>query len=375
MKPLHVCCIFGTRPEVIKMAPVIHALLKKNDVVKTHVVCSGQHRELLYPLIDWFDLKVDVNLDVMQANQSLNTLAANLIGEFGELFKKESYDCVVAQGDTTTVLMAALAAFYAGIPFAHVEAGLRTFDRNFPFPEEMNRVLAGRLASLHFAPTTSSAKNLKDEGTPDETVTITGNTVIDALHYTANKLNLNENVSEEKKTILVTLHRRENFGEPLNRICNALLTIAKRYPDIQIIWPVHPNPNVGTTARKILGEVPNVSLIDPLPYQELVQVMATCHLAVTDSGGIQEEAPALKKPVLVLREETERPELVELGGAHLVGSDEKRIVDLIETLLNDTAAYQKMVVGYSPYGDGKAAIVLVDKMLDYLSGLRVSSAA
>ena len=174
---------------------------------------------------------------------------------------------------------------------------------------------------------------------------------------------------------MVTLHRRENFGEPLNRICNALLTIAKRYPDIQIIWPVHPNPNVGTTARKILGEVPNVSLIDPLPYQELVQVMATCHLAVTDSGGIQEEAPALKKPVLVLREETERPELVELGGAHLVGSDEKRIVDLIETLLNDTAAYQKMVVGYSPYGDGKAAIVLVDKMLDYLSGLRVSSAA
>lgn len=375
MKALNICCIFGTRPEVIKMAPVIHALLKKDDAVNTHVVCSGQHRELLYPLINWFELNVDVNLDVMQANQNLNTLAASLIAEFGQLFRRENYDCVIAQGDTTTVLMAALAAFYAGIPFAHVEAGLRTFDRNFPFPEEMNRVLAGRLASLHFAPTLSSANNLKNEGTPDEDVLITGNTVIDALQYTTRKLKLNDKADTEKKTLLVTVHRRENFGQPLHRICNALLTIANRYPDIAIVLPVHPNPNVSTTIHDTLGQIPNISLVAPLPYEELVQVLATSYLVVTDSGGIQEEAPALKKPVLVLRDETERPELVELGGALLVGSNEKLIVDSIEQLLNHPSVYQNRVVGYSPYGDGNAANRIVDKILSHLSYSKVSSAA
>lgn len=373
MKALTVCCIFGTRPEVIKMAPVIHALLQHKDV-KTHVVCSGQHRELLYPLVDWFDLKVDVNLDVMQANQTLNSLAANLMTEFGNLFKQHHYDCVVAQGDTTTVLMAALAAFYAGIPFAHVEAGLRTFDKQFPFPEEMNRVLAGQLASLHFAPTSVSADNLKREGTPDEAVVITGNTVIDALYYTTRKLNLSTHATAEKK-ILVTAHRRENFGEPLNRICHALLTIAKRYPDVKMLLPVHPNPNVKDTVHALLGDRPNVSLVQPLPYEQLVQELATAYLVVTDSGGIQEEAPALKKPVLVLREETERPELVALGGARLVGSDEKLIIDSIDELLNDPVAYQKMVIGYSPYGDGNAATLLVNKMLTYLSHVNAPTPA
>ncbi len=366
MRQHNVCCIFGTRPEVIKMAPIIHALQKKQDLIKTHVICSGQHRELLHPLINWFDLKVDANLDVMQENQNLNTLASRLVAEFGQLFAREKYDCVVAQGDTTTVLMAGLAAFYARIPFAHVEAGLRTFNYNFPYPEEMNRVLVGRIASLHFAPTQISADNLLKEGVASDGILISGNTVIDALHYTADKLKL-ATEAKTNKTILVTVHRRENFGEPLLRICKALSRIANKYPDVKIILPVHPNPNVRTIVRSTLGQIPNISLIEPLPYEDLVRHMAEAYLVVTDSGGIQEEAPALKKPVLVMRDETERPELVALGGARLVGSNENLIVDSIEQLLTQEDVYKQMVLGYSPYGDGNSATAIVDKLVSFLA--------
>lgn len=365
MREFSVCCIFGTRPEVIKMAPVIHAFAK-HPHINMDVVNSGQHRELLYPLIDWFNLKVDINMNVMQANQNLNSLASNLIGEFGKLFKQKKYDCVLSQGDTTTVLMSALAAFYAEIPFAHVEAGLRTFDKNFPFPEEMNRVLAGHLASLHFAPTVASADNLRNEHVPEEAIVITGNTVIDALHFTLNKLQMTHK-KNENKTILVTVHRRENFGEPLLRICRALAAIAKKYPQVSMVLPVHPNPNVGKVVHEILGALPNISLVEPLPYQELVELLASSYLVVTDSGGIQEEAPALKKPVLVLREETERPELVALGGARLVGSNENLIIESISTLLEQPEAYDKMVIGYSPYGNGNASQLIVDKVINFLS--------
>lgn len=373
MKRLNIGCIFGTRPELIKMAPVIHGL-KQLDDVRTQVICSGQHRELLYPLIDWFDLSVDINLDLMQKNQNLNTLSSKLMAEFGQLFEREAYDCVIAQGDTTTVLMAAIAAFYAKIPFAHVEAGLRTFDMQFPFPEEMNRVLAGRVATLHFAPTKTAATNLLNEGIAANQIVITGNTVIDALQYTTRKLNLSAD-DKSQKVILVTMHRRENFGAPAQRICQALLKIAERFPDYELILPVHPNPNVKEMVYSILGNTANITLCDPLSYEALVALLAKAHIVITDSGGIQEEAPALKKPVLVLRHETERPELVELGGAYLVGSDDQLIYDTVVTLLTDEAAYKKMIVGYSPYGDGNAAKLIIDKIMQYLSTKSVSHSA
>jgi UDP-N-acetylglucosamine 2-epimerase (non-hydrolysing) len=359
--------MFGTRPEVIKMAPVIHELLKKKDRVQIHVVCSGQHRELLYPLIDWFELKVDFNLDVMEQNQNLNMLSSKLMREFSELLRREHYDCIIAQGDTTTVLMSAIAAFYEKVPFAHVEAGLRTFDRHLPFPEEMNRVLTGKVASLHFAPTQSSSDNLIQDGVPSEEILITGNTVIDALYFTKNKLGLGTASNQQKKTILVTAHRRENLGEPLERICRALLRIAKKHQDVSIVFPVHPNPKVRATVNTILGDTSNISLVEPLSYDKLVALMAESYLVITDSGGLQEEAPALCKPVLVLREETERPELVALGGAVLVGNDENKIVNLTEKLLTDETAYQDMVLGYSPYGSGDAAELIVEKIVRFLT--------
>ncbi len=348
------------------MAPVIQALAK-NSQMKVQVVCSGQHRELLTPLIDWFDLEVNLNLDVMQQNQNLHSLSAKMIEQFGELFHREHYDCIVAQGDTTTVLMAGMAAFYAKIPFAHIEAGLRTYDRNFPFPEEINRVLVGKIAALHFAPTQQAASNLIGEGTDKEAITITGNTVIDALYYTINKLSLDKKNNTNKKTILVTAHRRENWGEPLDRICNALRSIAEKYRDVSILFPMHPNPNVRMSVNSVLAQTANIFLMEPLPYHELVRVLATCYLVITDSGGIQEEAPALGKPVLVLRDETERPELVALGGACLVGSNEKFIVDTVDRLLTQKEAYESMILGYSPYGTGNAAAVIANKIASYFS--------
>jgi UDP-N-acetylglucosamine 2-epimerase (non-hydrolysing) len=368
VKQFKICCLFGTRPEIIKMAPVIHALHQHTDKVSVHVVCSGQHRELLLPLIEWFDIQVHTNLDVMQANQDLNSLSAKVIDGFGELFKHEKYDFVIGQGDTTTVLMSALAAFHAKIPYGHVEAGLRTFDYNFPFPEEMNRVLVGKLASLHFAPTQTSANNLLNEKINADSILVTGNTVIDALYYTVNKLGLNNKDNDAEKTILVTAHRRENWGQPLECICLAILTIAENNPNITIVFPVHPNPNVRETVNRLLGNKANIHLCDPLPYDQLVGMLAKSYLVITDSGGLQEEAPALHKPVLVLREETERPEVVKLGGAYLVGNDTKRIIEMTEKLLNDKAAYNNMILAYSPYGTGNAAELITARIIDYLTG-------
>jgi UDP-N-acetylglucosamine 2-epimerase (non-hydrolysing) len=355
MTKLKVACIFGTRPELIKMALLINALKDDQAHFEVESICTGQHKELLDPLIDWFGLTIHRNLDVMRPGQGLNDLLGRLITEFGKLFSEKKYDYVIGQGDTVSVVAAAFAAFYENIPFVHVEAGLRTFDRNLPYPEEMNRVLVGRLATIHFAPTETAATNLRNEGVPAENLFMVGNSVIDALQYTAKRIgnDSSENHSE-KKLIFVTTHRRENFGEPLNQICNAIRRIAEEFSDVEIVFPVHPNPNVRNIVFEALGDIKNIQLIDPVPYEKLVSYLQRSYLVLTDSGGLQEEAPALSKPVLVLREETERPELVELGGSILVGSDESRIFENVYRLLTDVDAYRSMVIGYSPYGDGKA---------------------
>lgn len=364
MKRMKIACIFGTRPELIKMAPVIQALEAQSSRFEVESICTGQHKELLTPLIEWFGLTVHRNMNVMRAGQSLNELSGRLMTEFGKLFSELKYDYVIGQGDTTSVFTAAFAAFHERIPFAHVEAGLRTFDKNLPFPEEMNRVLAGRLATLHFAPTSVSAANLRKEGVPENEIFIIGNTVIDALQYTAKKIGADShNKLSDKKSIFVTAHRRENFGDALMQICSAIRRIAEKAPDTEIIFPVHPNPNVRGVVFDALNGVKNIQLIDPVPYEDLVRYLQQSYLVLTDSGGLQEEAPALGKPVLVLREETERPELVELGGSILVGSNESLIVEKTLSLLTDENAYQAMVLGYSPYGDGKAS----EKIAEILS--------
>ncbi|HQU08088.1 MAG TPA: UDP-N-acetylglucosamine 2-epimerase (non-hydrolyzing) [Candidatus Paceibacterota bacterium] len=355
MKKVKIACIFGTRPELIKMAPIIQ-MLGESPEFEVVSISTGQHRELLTPLLEWFGLHVHHSMDVMRADQGLNELAGRLMTEFGKLFKQSSYDYVIGQGDTTSVVAAAWAAFHEKIPFLHVEAGLRTFDRNLPFPEEMNRVIVSRLASLHFAPTEASAKNLLVEGVPEEQIFMIGNTVIDALQFTASKVASDlQKIDNGRRMIFMTAHRRENFGEPLMRICTAVRAIVNLFPDVDVVFPVHPNPNVRNVVHAALGDLPSVSLIDPVPYNELINYLMRSYFVLTDSGGLQEEAPALNKPVLVLREETERPELVSLGGSLLVGSDTERIVSEASKLLTDPAHYHKMVLGYSPYGDGNAA--------------------
>jgi UDP-N-acetylglucosamine 2-epimerase (non-hydrolysing) len=367
MKRFKIACILGTRPETIKMAPVILALQAMPDFFDVEVICTGQHRELLTPIIEWFGLDITHSMDLMQANQGLHELSGRMLLAFSEIFKAKKYSCVIGQGDTTTVLISALAAFHEKIPFAHVEAGLRTLDRYCPFPEEMNRVLASRLANIHFAPTESAAQNLRNEGISPNEVFMTGNTVIDALNFTVERLEQGKpSTPTTKKMVFVTAHRRENFGEPLKRICRAILRVATEQQDICFVFSVHPNPNVREVVYSLLQDTQNIKLVDPMPYPELVEYLQSCDLVLTDSGGLQEEAPMLKKPVLVLREETERPELVELGGSHLVGTDENNIVHWVTTLLSNNASYQKMVLGYSPYGDGKASLKIADYLLSML---------
>ena len=370
MTRFKIACVFGTRPEAIKMAPIILLLQSMPELVAVEVICTGQHRELLIPLIEWFGLSIAKNMDVMQDNQGLNDLAGRLVRDLGQIFHQEQYDCVIGQGDTTTVFSAALAAFHEKIPFAHVEAGLRTYDRYSPFPEEMNRVLVGKLASIHFAPTEAAAKNLMKEGVSINSIYMTGNTVIDALQFTVDRLTSAENDSskgDEKKIVFVTAHRRENFGEPLQRICRAIQRIVAESVHTRVIFSVHPNPNVRDFVYEQLGSLHQVTLFDSLPYPELVSWLQRCDIVLTDSGGLQEEAPALKKPVLVLRNETERQELIDLGGGVLVGSDEDMIVNWVSKLLTDDEAYQRMIIGYSPCGDGNSSQRIVDHLLTMLS--------
>ena len=364
---MKIISVVGTRPEAIKMAPIILAL-KREPMMKVRVLATAQHRHLLDQVMKVFDIEPDIDLDIMRPNQALTTLTARLLLDLDHVLLAEKPDAVLAQGDTTSVMTVALACFYHKIPFGHVEAGLRTWDMQNPFPEEMNRIIAGRLAKWHFAPTESSRQNLLREGVANSDIVVTGNTVIDALLSVADRdVELPFSLDPSKRLILVTAHRRENFGEPFERICRALLTLLERNLDVQVLYPVHPNPNVRDTAHRLLGLHPRVVLCDPLDYLPFVSAMKRAYLILSDSGGVQEEAPALGKPVLVLREETERPEAVEMGVVKLVGADYERIVADTQRLLDDESAYRAMARGISPYGDGNAAERIVSTLRDHFS--------
>ena len=350
-----ILCVVGTRPEAIKMAPVILAL-KAESWANVRVLATAQHRHMLDQVMTFFGTAPDIDLNIMRPNQALTTLTGRLLLELDDVLQQEKPDVVLAQGDTTTVMSIALACFYHRIPFGHVEAGLRTWDIQNPFPEEGNRVIAGRLARWHFAPTERSRQNLLRENVNDADIVVTGNTVIDALLMTASKdLELGIALDETKRLVLVTSHRRENFGEPFRNICRALQTLAESNADIQILYPVHRNPYVKDVAHEMLGGCSNIILCEPLDYAPFVAAMKKAYLIISDSGVVQEEAPALGKPVLVLRDETERPEAVEMGVVKLVGSNIERIVKEAQLLLDSPVAYKAMARGVSPYGDGQGA--------------------
>lgn len=357
-----ILCVIGTRPEAIKMAPVILAL-KNEPWAQTRVLATAQHRQMLDQVLGFFGIQSDIDFNIMQPNQSLTALTARLLLELDTALEAEKPDVVLVQGDTTTVMTVALACFYQRIPIGHVEAGLRTWDMQNPFPEEANRVIAGKLVQWHFAPTEGSRQNLLHEGIADSNIMVTGNTVIDALLMTAAKeldVDFGAVLNPGQRLVLITCHRRENFGAPFNAICLALQTLAKQNPDVLFLYPVHPNPNIKDMANNMLAHCQNIRLCEPLDYPSFVAAMKRSYLIISDSGGVQEEAPALGKPVLVLREETERPEAVEMGVVKLVGTDYEKIVQEGQRLLDDRAAYQAMAKGVSPYGDGHAAVRIVD---------------
>ena len=360
-----IICVVGTRPEAIKMAPVILAL-KKEPWVNLRVLATAQHRHMLDQVNEFFGIDPDIDLNIMRPDQALTTLTARLLLELDDVLLAEKPDAVLVQGDTTTVMTVALACFYHRTPIGHIEAGLRTWDMQNPFPEEANRVIAGKLARWHFAPTEASRQNLLKEGVSAAEIFVTGNTVIDALLMTAAKdLELAVPLDPAKRLVLVTSHRRENFGEPLRNVCRALHTLAENNPTVQFLYPVHPNPNIKDVAREFLAGLPNFTLCEPLDYGPFIAAMKRAHIILTDSGGVQEEAPALGKPVLVLRDDTERPEAVEQGMVKLVGTNYERIVDEAQRLLDSPSAYQAMAHGISPYGDGHAAERIVKTLRDH----------
>jgi len=357
-----ILCVVGTRPEAIKMAPVILAL-KAQPWADVSVLATAQHRQMLDQVLQFFDIVPDHDLDVMRPNQNLTELTARLLVGAGEILDREKPDVVLVQGDTTTVMAVAMASFYRQIPVGHVEAGLRTGDIFNPFPEEANRLIAGHLARWHFAPTQGSRENLLRENIRPEKIDVTGNTVIDALLATAGReLELGVDLPPHERLVLITSHRRENFGEPFLRICRAIRKLAEDNPSVCFLYPVHPNPNVKDVAEDVLTGLDNVVLCAPLDYAPFVAAMKKAHIIISDSGGVQEEAPALGKPVLVLRHETERPEAVAEGVVKLVGTDFDVIVTEAQRLLDDPAAYQAMARGVSPYGDGKAANRIAERL-------------
>jgi len=363
-----ILCVVGTRPEAIKMAPVI-AALQNEAWAECRVLATAQHRHMLDQVLQLFAIEPDIDLDIMRPNQALTTLTARLLLDLDDVLQAEKPAAVLAQGDTTTVMTVALACFYHQIPFGHVEAGLRTGQLFNPFPEEANRIIAGHLARWHFAPTASAKSNLRREGIPEGHITVTGNTVIDALlQIAAQNPKLTVELPTDKRLVLVTAHRRENFGEPFRRVCTALRTLADRNADIHILYPVHPNPNVKDVAHAMLGGHARITLCEPLDYAPFVAAMQRAYLLLTDSGGVQEEAPALGKPVLVMRTETERPEAVTAGVVKLVGTDSECIVAETQRLLDDQTAYCAMARGVSPYGDGHAAERIVHVLRTWAAG-------
>lgn len=360
-----IICVVGTRPEAIKMAPLIQ-VLKKSESFAVTVLATAQHRDLLDQAFALFDITADDDLNVMTPGQTLQELTARLMTGIDKILEERQPDMVIAQGDTTTVFVTALACFYRKIPFAHLEAGLRTNDLYSPFPEEANRILAGHLAALHFSPTHVSRDNLLKENIDAEKVFVTGNTVIDALLDTAKKdFDIGTDIPANHRLVLVTSHRRENFGTPIENICEAILTLVDKYPDIYVLFPVHPNPNVRKVTNKVLQGHDRISLVEPLDYGPFVKAIKKSYIILTDSGGVQEEAPALGKPVLVLRRDTERPEAVTEGVVKLVGTEAKDIIREASILLSDSGEYAKMAKGASPYGDGKASMRILNIIKDY----------
>ena len=355
MAMTRVLCALGTRPEAIKMAPVILAL-RKEAWAEVRVLATAQHRQLLDQALGLFGIAADLDLNIMRPDQALPSLTARLLTRMEAVLAEEKPDAALVQGDTTTVMAVALACFYHGVPVGHVEAGLRTHDLQSPFPEEANRQIASRLAAWHFAPTESARQNLLQEGLAEASITVTGNPVIDALLMVADSNpQLGLQLDPGRRLVLVTAHRRENFGAPFQRICEALRRLAQQNPEVQFLYPVHPNPNVKRPAQAALGALPNVRLCEPLDYAPFVAAMKAAHLILTDSGGVQEEAPALGKPALALRDKTERPEAVAEGVVKVIGTDIRAIVQETQRLLDDDKAWQAMARGVSPYGDGKAA--------------------
>jgi UDP-N-acetylglucosamine 2-epimerase (non-hydrolysing) len=368
--------VIGTRPEAIKMAPLIKKLAAETGI-EQRLCVTGQHREMLLQVLDFFSIKPDYNLDIMKINQDLFDVTVSILSGMRDVLDNFKPSLLLVHGDTTTCMAASLAAFYKGVKVGHVEAGLRTWNLRSPFPEEANRVLTDRLAQLHFVPTENNARNLTAEGYKPESIFITGNTVIDSLIFTKDKVKkfaqsvqgdmLNNIVDSERRIILVTGHRRENFGEGFMEICNALRQIAEEYQNLEVVYPVHLNPNVQDPVYKILNGLPNVHLVHPLDYPDFVYAMKSSWLILTDSGGVQEEAPSLGKPVLVMRDTTERPEAVEAGTVKLVGANRKNIYTAVSELYKDARLYNSMIHRKNPYGDGHATERIINVIKSYLA--------
>lgn len=362
-----VLTIFGTRPEAIKMAPLVKTL-QREEGISCRVAVTAQHREMLDQVLDLFSICPDYDLQIMQAGQTLYDITTRALSGLREVLERERPDLVLVHGDTSTTFVGALAAYYQQIPVGHVEAGLRSGDKYSPFPEEMNRRLAGTICDLHFAPTTLAKENLLREGICPQGIYVTGNTVIDALlstvaqEYTFREPQLKELDFINKRIVLVTTHRRENLGEPMRQMYLAMRDIVREFPDVILVFPVHKNPAVRKVVKEVLGDCKGVVLTEPLDYQPFANLMNKAYLVLTDSGGLQEEAPALGKPVLVLRDNTERPEAVEAGTALLVGTGREKVYSSVKRLLTETEAYQKMAQSVNPYGDGQAARRILESL-------------
>ena len=367
--------VFGTRPEAIKMAPLVHRLRAESNQFDVLVCVTGQHREMLDQVLGIFEITPDIDLNVMKQSQDLFDVTSSILMGMRDFFTKHKPDVVLVHGDTTTTFATSVAAFYSGIPVGHVEAGLRTYDLHAPFPEEFNRQVASKVTRWHFAPTNSSRDNLLAERAKPDSITVTGNTVVDALFWVLTRIEsdserrmaleavLNDALTfqwKDEKFVLVTGHRRENFGDGFLQICSGIQQLARLYPMVHFVYPVHLNPNVRIPVNEILADLDNVHLIDPLEYEPFVYLLKHAYLVLTDSGGIQEEAPSLGKPVLVMRDVTERPEAVEAGTVELVGANKTRIVSSVSRLLGDDVHYQCMSRAHNPYGDGNACTLIFD---------------
>lgn len=362
----------GTRPEGIKLAPVVGLLKKQSGTFKFKICSTGQHKEMLSQVFNFFEINPDYDLNLMTEDQSLGYLSSRILNKMNEVLDSANPDLILIQGDTTTAFLTALSGFYRGVKVGHVEAGLRTYDKYNPFPEEINRQLISRVADFHFAPTRKAYNNLINENINNQNIVITGNTIVDAILWGIKKILNSKKTLEDKgqlkelardrKIILVTMHRRESFGRDIENVCKALKIISGKYEGIQIVYPVHLNPNVRKPVFEILGKVDNIKLIDPLDYESFLWLMSRACFIITDSGGIQEEAPTLKKLVLVIRKKTERMESLDMGISRLTGTETKNIIDNVSELLDNENSYRKMISNKNPYGDGHAA----EKILDFI---------